>query len=246
MRNGVAATLVVAVVIVSAAAGYYAGISGSQPKVATIAQCGFVRFCSVESASGLVLTASINGSATIVKPNGSLVFEVDEFNPTTHYIDLSPSDHWFVSSMPYIWQSCSPHHDFPTSGIEIFRGYYTLQNVTSAKNILSIPVPRCPAGMHPIATGFSVSPSSDRVQVQWNNGQNDSMTDGISGYVFANEGLIACGADLKSWCAVASLGSSQPAVYTIAAGDEWGALLLSHFWVVTCAQFTAVLGLSSC
>lgn len=227
MRGGVAAILVVAIVIISAAAGYFAGISTTVRTVhGPTNQCGLSAFCSVESPSGLVLTISIR--TTSVMPNASLWFEIDEFNPTTHYINLSYSAGWILPSLRALWPC---YHGAPPFGMAVFRGYYTLQNVTSATDVMRPnSVPHCPA-LLAYATGFSISPWSNQIQILYSDGSNYTMSSYSDSLYTINYGTTST-PDMPDINGGYSLGSSQPAVYTIAAGDEWGALLLFHFAVV--------------
>jgi hypothetical protein len=229
MRRGEIAFLLTILVVVSALG--LAGILGphaTQTSLQQAADCGYLFNCAVKSPSGLVVRVWMN--TTSVKPNGSLTIQIDGFNPTTHALNLSPSDQWFLRNMTQVFPCYRPRMGVPIFGFEIFRGYYTSQNVTSATNVYALPWTSCPAGwMSVVAVDFLVSPSSNQTQVQWKDGQNSTLW-GVSQQVYANDGLIAC--DTNSHCAVASFGSDQPGVYTIAAGDEWGALLLLHFSVV--------------
>jgi hypothetical protein len=220
------AILIAALVIATTVAVHFLGISGSQTLRGPTNQCGYVAICSVQSPSGLVLTMLIN--TTSLKSNASLSFQVDEVNPTAHYINLSVSTNWLLSSIPLSFPCYNSHAGGTPFGIAVFRGYYTLQNITSATNIKYIVDPACPVETSYIVD-YSVPPSS-LIQARWSDGGVTTMWPD-SGVVYAiNGGLVAC--DTNSLCAVNSLGSSQPAGYTIVAGDEWGALLLFHFSVV--------------
>jgi len=225
MRRGEIAFPLTVLVVVSALG--LAGILGL-PATQTPLDCGYLLNCAVNSPSGLVVRVWIN--TTSVEPNGSLTIQIDGFNPTTHALNLSASDQWFLRSMTQVFPCFRPGMGVPIFGFEIFRGYYTSQSVASATNIYALPWTSCPAGGTWVdAVDFLVSPSSNQTQVQWSDRQNSTLW-GVSQQVYANDGLVAC--DTNSHCAVASFGSGQPGVYTIAAGDEWGALLLLHFSVV--------------
>jgi len=228
MRRGETAFLLTILVVASAfgLAGILRPPAAPTPLQQAV-DCGYLLNCVVKSPSGLVVRVWIN--TTSVKPNGSLTIQIDGFNPTTHALNLSPSDRWFLRNMTRVFPCYWPGMGVPIFGFEIFRGYYTSQNVTAAANVYALPWTSCPAGwMSVVAVGFLVSPSSNQTQVQWRDGQNSTLW-GVSQQVYANDGVIAC--DTKSHCAVASIGSDQLGVYTIAAGDEWGALLLLHFSV---------------
>lgn len=190
-----------------------------------IAECSFVTQCTAENPSGLLLTLTIN--TTEVRPDGAFGVGISEYNPTTHFVNMSKSNNWQLVGLS--WGPCDGG-TYPF-GIAIFRGYYTLANVSTAKNVLTYGFTFCVS--HPDETAPSISPLASLVpeslpdfgQIYAINGNTINYT---SSTVQGNTTSVVH----PSSSTVNSLGSAEPAVYTIAAGDEWGDLTLLHFAVV--------------
>ena len=175
MRNKVVAAIVALLVIASAGAGYVLGTANQRTEVSftpvistttktltltmqsPYAECGFTTSCSVTNPSGIVLTMELN--TTFVRPNGSLSVTVNELNPTTHDINMSAADNWFLSDLPSLW-IC--YTGSPPYGIDIFREYYTIQNVSMARNIINLSEYVLPALCiySPAVTGFTFKAGS--------------------------------------------------------------------------------------
>lgn len=232
--------MLVLFIAVSVAVGYFAGVASQRTvtsvsttmttttQVTTVTpngvgplnQCTFATSCLAVNPLGLILTLSVN--ETRVYSNSSFTFDVSEFNPTASYINLSRSNDWYVASLPSFWVC---YNGDPPYGIVVFRGYYTLQNISSAEDVIHFFI--SPACLYTgNATAFSFPPMSTFVAIS------------TSGIVLTS-GLASC-SPLASCQIYAidgggeaySLWSSRLAVYTIAAGDEWGDLTLLHFMVV--------------
>jgi len=239
MRNGALASLLVVAILVGAGAGYIIGTANQRSAVSSTtvvstttntqtltmqspyAECGFTTSCSVTNPSGIVLTMELN--TTFVRPNGSLSVTVNELNPTTHDINMSAADNWFLSDLPSLW-IC--YTGSPPYGIDIFRGYYTIQNVSMARNIINLSEYVLPALCiySQAVTGFTFKAGSSFVPRG-----GFIVANGLGRYQFgATNGKLA---RLNFTYGEYSLWSSEPAVYTIAVGDEWGDLALAHFTV---------------
>jgi hypothetical protein len=147
-----------------------------------------------------------------VKSNGSLTLDVSEWNPTDRDINLSASHSWYLPNMTATWYCYS---GYPPFGFNVFRGYYDLQNVTKAENVVySDTIPSCI--YYTPYTSFLLKSGSI---VSW--GWQVYAIDGSRVRDPFNGGFVG----------VDSLRSSKPAVYTVAAGNEWGDLVLLHFRV---------------
>ncbi len=231
MRNDAIASLLVVAIVASAGTGYLVGITSShvattteiKTNVGLLSQCGFTISCSAANPYGLLLTLSIN--YTLVKSNGSLTLIVSEFNPTSHYVNLSRSNNWYLDSLPTFWDGTC-YHNYPPYGIAVFRGYYTLQNVSAASDVLRPSFyPPCLSDIRGNVTGFKLPPASSQIQIVYNGKTPYSL------YPYVIPSIQICAVDSDA-LGVNSLRSSQPAVYTMAVGDEWGTLVLLHFTVV--------------
>jgi hypothetical protein len=226
-----AVLLVVLVVVAAVVGGYFLGVSNPRTSTVTtaaasygiLADCGFETSCSAVNPSGLLLTLSIN--TTSVRSNGSFLLRVSEINPTSHFVNLTKSSNWFLNSLPLFWM-CSPD----VYGVAIFRGYYTLQNISSAKNIILYNTNElfCPE-LSSVIGSFSVPPSYSQ-ECFLHNGTMICSIDRLATSVYAIQGgTLKTGNESSQ---VYSLQSSEPGVFTIAAGDEWGTFALLHFFVV--------------
>ncbi len=222
MSNGVVAVLLVVALLAGAGVGYIFGTAN--PRTVTsfttlqspYSECGDTASCSTTNPTGIVLSMAMN--ATSIRPNGSVTVTINEFNPTQRYINMSVSDNWFLTDLPSIWVCYSGS---PPYGFDVFRGYYTLRNVSTARNILNLSefvvLPSCLYAGSP--TGFTFKPESSYALVgtAFSNAPRSLQFYAVSGRT--NDGGY-------------TLWSSKPAIYTIVVGDEWGDLLLAHFSVV--------------
>src|SRR5438309_11060473 len=86
-------------------------------------QCGFTQACGAQSKYGLKLVLSVN--STYVKPNGAIALTVTEFNPLSVTNNMSKSSDWKMPTLTWVCgRGTVPY------GIALFRGYYTLNNLT--------------------------------------------------------------------------------------------------------------------
>ncbi len=195
-------------VAVVAVLGLAAVVGSTQPKVGNTADCGFLTSCEAIDSNGLALSLSMN--STLVRSNGSFTLVLALSNPTLHVVQVSRADSWYV---PFLNDSWPCGVQLAPYGYVVYRGYYTVSNISLGRDVLRQPNYFC------IETGTE-SPSSYSVPPVWSSSVRVYAIDG--GWV--SQGSYEVG--------VTSLGSSSPGVYTIAAGDEWGSLVLLHFSVL--------------
>ncbi len=181
-----------------------------QTSVGLVSDCGYSTSC-YATGSGIVVSVSVN--ATVVRSNGSLSFSVSLSNPTDHSVNISVADSWYLSGL-----SESATCGYAPYAYEVFRGYYNLTDVSTGQNVLRTIDPGCISIGRPTTT-FSFPPKSSCVY--WCTFGQLYATDGGTG----KQGDVYIGG-------VTSLWSSQPGVYTMVAGDEWGAFVILHFSVV--------------
>jgi hypothetical protein len=216
---------VLAVVGLAAAVSYSfpsAGISTTTTtatvKGGQLTNCGFLSTCAAYDPSGLVLSLSIN--TTTVLSNGSFGYAVSLVNPTSQFVNLSKSNGWYMPGLLSPWPCASSPGPY---GFAVFKGYYTLQNATRAKNVLhqAFILGCTSTGVSPFnVTSYSLPPHSTFVsRIVYQSSQIYAINGG-----FLKSGNFSIG--------VNSLWSSEPAVYTMVAGDEWGGFALLHFSVV--------------
>jgi len=201
-------------------------------------QCGFVAKCNTFNSAGLELSLSVN--STQLKPNGTISLNVTEFNSLPLALNISSSAHWPLNGL---WWECGLYY-FP-DGITLFRGYYGLNNLSTASALdfwgdILCPVEWVGNGTSPGIVGVLQNVTSYSFMP-------NSYNASYSGYYIPNSGPLAIIGTFLPVRIVAgtaisavtttfpsltnSLGSTAPSVYTLVAGDEWGDLVLLHFLV---------------
>jgi hypothetical protein len=184
----------------------------------------------------------------VITPNGTLSISVTELNTLSRTNNVSSSSEWRLSQLTWVCgRGYFPH------GIELFKGYYTLDNLTSASpfpfwGAVTCPVEELYNLPNTIAvlrnvTSYAFQPNSDNASFSasyysynvCNPPQCSVQTESLAFGVFPPEGMqtgtsIYAGS-YKNTVGANQLGSSAPSTYTLVAGDEWGALVLLHFSV---------------
>ena len=180
------------------------------------------------SALGLELIASTNTSS--IQRGQAIVVSVSLVNSLSRTNNISGASDWTLNALDntsdYLSQGfiC-----FTPANFVVFQGYYDSANVSSAKSPLQLrSAPVTVSSCH--NTNFSVymfQPLSSTANVTLTNPPN-----------YDNTINMQASSLIQQYCT--SSGSSEgicftgfsPGTYTIAAGDEWGALVLLHFLVV--------------
>ena len=160
-------------------------------------------------------------NSTAVRPNATMTVSVTELNMLSTTNNVSSSSEWRLSGLTWS-QGCGGRGYLP-HGIELFKGYYTLSNMTSASPVVfwgEVPCPNVNEVTN--VTSYAFQPNSDNASYSASNKESPpaSMLYGID---------ILAGS--VNDIAVNQLPSSAPSTYTLVAGDEWGALVLLHFSV---------------
>ncbi len=205
---------VVAVIFLYLAATIVFPVGGQvniQSNVGKQTECGFSTLCMAENPSGFILTVAL--SSTNVEPNGSFGIGLSLYNPTMVRVNMSWSNDWLLRGLT--WGPCGGG-TYPF-GVMIFRGYYALSNVTLGRDVLTYGEEFCV--YHQNETAPSLSPMTSLVP--------ESLP--AYGQVYAMQGKTLNEGNFTS--SVSSIGSSEPAVYTLVAGDEWGDFTVLHFSV---------------
>lgn len=174
-------------------------------------------------ANGLSLRVSIN--ATTITSGQTVNVTVGDYNtlPTTK--NISASSDWPLKNLAV--GPCGALND--PFGVAVFRGYYAASSISSAKALqLYAPgIYMCPAILSGIAQ-YSFYPQSSVAQI-WG-----SCSPGPCPFRTGPQSIGVNG----FWNTVPIVQYSYhteltPGVYTVAAGDEWGQLLLLYFVVKT-------------
>lgn len=201
-------------------------------------QCGFASTCSVSNSGGLELSLSVN--STSIRPNGTIGLNVVESNPLPVTVKISASSSFPI---PGLWWLCGPG-SFP-HGIAIFRGYYTLSNVTTAQPLDFWAPISCAAdyqfngtrnivGILQNVTSYSFMPENFKASFTGyyipSGAPSATLGSFVSTSMMAEAAVSATNSNRVPHL-MNSLLSTAPGVYTLVAGDEWGDLVLLHFRV---------------
>lgn len=179
-----------------------------------------------ESVNGLLLSLSLN--ATTFQPGQEILVVIDEQNTLATVNNVSTSNSWPLKGL-----SLGPCGtlNYPI-GVAIFQGYYTSSNVSSATP-LQLYKPgtyHCPMILSEI-NAYAFQPSSDIASAYGSCDPNPCLTD----FEISSE-ITVTGYWLNGQEAAPS--NFTPGVYTVVAGDEWGALAVLHFVVQGNAEST--------
>jgi hypothetical protein len=199
-------------------------------------QCEFTQTCATTSASGLELILSVN--TTTVMPNGTVSVSVTELNTLSTTNNVSSSSEW---RLPLLTWTCGVGY-YP-NGIELFKGYYTLGNLTSASPLPFWATIECPASDLSSVASYAFQPNSDNASYYANyysysecNPPNCVVqTSSLVLGDFPPTSMFAVieieATNIMNNIGYNQLNSSAPSNYTLVAGDEWGGLVLMHFSV---------------
>ena len=162
------------------------------------------------SLNGLMLTLSIDSPS--IRAGGSVTINVTEFNTNGTPLNVTASRNWTVQGlrMSACYSSVYPF------GVAVYQGRYTMENVSAAKPLNLYPLQPCPLLLRYIS-GYYFQANSDLATVLPGTGKPLPMAAGV-----VAAGNYTSG-NLRT--------SLAPGQYTVAAGDEWGSVLLLHFSV---------------
>ena len=178
-----------------------------------------INSASSNSVSGLNLSLSLD-SATY-QPGQTITIVVNEINTLKKTNSVSAADNWAFSGLTA--GPCGTLN-YPF-GIAIFQGYYTAGDVSSVTPLkLDNPDAKypCPMILAEIST-YAFQPSGDIADVFQLGGIDPVLTEKM------NAGVQPTG----YWTGSpnAALTNFTPGIYTVVAGDEWGAMVFLHFTV---------------
>jgi hypothetical protein len=179
----------------------------------------------VKSSNGLSLTLSLD--SITYQPGQEITMFVDERNTSSKMNHVPSSSHWPLNGLElgpsYPCGILSSYYPF---GVAIFQGYYTSSNLSKAiplnLNEPNVIMHGCILKIgHNFAYDFK--PLSDIEVLGYGNAISD-----LNNIVLKDE------IDLKgSWTndSISEFKRFEPGIYTVVAGDEWGALVVLHFTV---------------
>jgi hypothetical protein len=161
---------------------------------------------------GLFVNASSTGGS---HDNVTISIRVDEYNTLATANNVSKATEWGLDGLAL--GSCATQ-TYPF-GVTLYSGTYTAANVSNAEPLQIYPITPCPMFIR-LITAYLFQPTSD-LAVVLPGGPNATATP-MSANVTATA-IYAVGATSSS-----PLG---PGTYTVAAGDEWGSVVVTHFTI---------------
>ena len=179
-----------------------------------------VNVTSSKSANGLELSFSLDATTYKLYQDVSIV--IDEKNTLSKTNRISASDKW-----PFKGLTLGPCTQGSPFGVAVFSGYYSPVDVLKG-TLLALFDPdqfyHCPAFSWAEGTVYEFKPSSDIAAIF-----HDSVppSNGTDTQILKELQL----SHFWTGSYPATIHSFEPGVYTIAAGDEWGALVVLHFTV---------------
>ena len=163
------------------------------------------------SSDGLLLQLSISGG--VVGSGQALFISVDSFNPFGVNLNVSAAKSWAVQGLR---TGACPSSIYPF-GVAVYRGDYAAANVSQGQPLRIFPNVPCPLFIR-LVTGYNFDPDSSNATVLPGTGQAIPISANVTlTGTFPGPG-----------------GKAQPlpsGVYTVVAGDEWGALVFLQFRV---------------
>jgi hypothetical protein len=233
-----AATLVVAVIVVS-------GIFITQQGATTTTGLGTVTTTSSSSESAST-SISYGANATANDSNGIQIQLALRFYPGdgangSVMVSIIAADHNTLPTMNNVTAStawglqglslgacgrgASPY------GVALYSGAYTATNVSLAQPLQIYPVVPCPLYIR-LVTGYLFQPASDNALILPGTGNATEMFSMVNATGMYSQVNSSVSAGMGSG-PTSSLVPLAPGTYTAAAGDEWGAVVVTQFTIGT-------------
>jgi hypothetical protein len=166
------------------------------------------------AAQGLELRLSVNASSA--GGNVTVFIAADEYNTLASANNVSKATEWGLQGLS-LGPCGTGAYPF---GVALYSGTYTAANISQATPLRIYPLVPCPLYIR-LITGYVFQPASD-LAVVLPSGPNATATP-MSANVTATA-VYASGLSSSS----TPLG---PGTYTVAAGDEWGSVVLTRFTI---------------
>jgi hypothetical protein len=208
----------------------------------------------VNATSGLMLQLSLNSTdIDQITPNDwtSILVFISEYNTRGTTNNITAANDWRMQGL-----SLGQCQNGPI-GLGIFPGYYVLNNISAAGKSLSLfPPIFCPTFTLPqaVAPFYVFAPQSAEAEVQGaystQYDHSGNTTETFTDLTYNLESITSS-VTLNSYCCREIVGGQncgcytygyipfQIGTYTIAGGDEWGDIVVTHFSVVTASLATS-------
>jgi hypothetical protein len=178
-----------------------------------------INSASSNSVSGLNLSLSLD-SATY-QPGQTITIVVNETNNLKKTNSVSAADNWAFSGLT-VGPCGTLNYPF---GIAIFKGYHTPGDVSSLTPLkLDNPDAKypCPMILAEIST-YVFQPSGNTTAIFQMDNNNPALTENMNAKVLPT--------GYWTGTPIAALTNFIPGIYTVVAGDEWGAMVFLYFTV---------------
>ena len=196
----------------------------------------------VNQTSGVKLQVSLNSTSIVDNPSqntsSTILVTLSEYNILPHENNLTAANGWPLAHLSV--GGCDFHEPF---GIAVYKGYYSLQNVSSASSIdvferiLGCPFPSLSAKSYSFLPNSNIATTITSPYILYSS--NGSLTTTVSKTYSAEP--VTDSIQLNGYCCrqIPMGGGSftiglipfATGTYTLAAGDIWGDLVLLHFAV---------------
>jgi hypothetical protein len=194
--------------------------AGCSPVAMQTSLVGFPNAAATESAHSLTLSLSLDG--TVYRPGQYLSIVIDEQNMLSRTNHVTGSGKWALKGLTL--SACGTEY-YPFR-ISITRGNYTVSNISKAAPLSFFDYDEIVRGCipEPINRSYEIAASSDTITDTYGS---------TSGYP-----ALKCALNVDGYWAKDSASDAyptfhpfEPGIYTVAAGDEWGAMVILHFAV---------------
>ena len=170
----------------------------------------------MQSMNGLQLEVSVN--ATNLTLGESLQIGISEYNTLSTINDVTAATNWGVNGLAL---GACPNINEQPFGVAVFQGNYTSQNISQALPLDIYAATSCPQFIK-LITEYDFLPDSIYAGIIQGGGSTpptpmaamQAIVDVTGNYTQQNQ-----------------LNPLVPGLYTVVAGDEWGALVFLHFTV---------------
>jgi len=182
---------------------------------------GSANAAAIQSAHGLSLSLSLDSTTYHTGQEISMV--VDEENTLSSTNHVRSSHNWMLNGL--ILNECGIEY-YPF-GVAIFQGYYTSLNVSKATSLYFYNPYAIEHGCPEVSNGQSYDFASLSDNIISISNDNTYSYNQLKYELVANGYWTKDSTDDYN----SSFSNFNPGVYTVVAGDEWGALVVVHFTV---------------
>ncbi len=164
----------------------------------------------VQSTNGLQLQVSVN--STNITPGEPLQINISEYNTLSTTNDVIAATNWGVTGLAL--STCQNINEQPF-GIAVYQGNYTSLNISQATPLTLFAAVPCPLVIR-LITEYDFLPHSINAAI-------------MPGGDITSPTLMSATVTVNGTYTRLQLNPLIPGVYTIVAGDEWGALEFLYF-----------------